>query len=985
MSFTDIFSLYSAKVSPENRAKTLSAQPDVPGNVLYTLSNVLEEDQKTTETDIFDEPETKTPAPEAPDFSAEAMNQVLSALSGLDSAPSEEKPRLQTLEAEKSPPLPQESPQSDGVPEFLEVPEANETEELEAFDIPDDFEAPGDSPSETSGAEPQAFDMPEAFDTPPEAAQTDVSDDEGLGDLDLFGGEDADAPPPDNSFDLSFNLGEETGEFSDTPNFNDELVVESPEELARTQKTAAELLESSEIGETEMQLPDFSGTEIAPADSTVDPMPRDNAPDIDFSASDEPRFDLWKNTSPEVQDEFSHLNLNEEQIFTIRDRINSIQDKSLRFELRNAILEPQHHAAYYDELVSMLLVNAQESRIAEFLYAALGRKDSENVNPAYISKKPRAIFHADDVENFEHFKEDFTRTAKRISAAAFALITLSVILWTSVAQPLRIENLYKRGLTSIRQDKFTEGESLFNRAQQVAGRPSLKWHLDYGKVYEDKKMVRLAEQKYRAALIIAPKDIPAAQQAAAFYTNLTPPDFNSALGIVSKLVTYHPRHFGAWDFFGNVYMNQGDTLSNDIQSQNEAYFNAAGVYRDFIIKNINNIAPYYRLLDIYIKLDDITKIKQIYSLIDQLDPKDFNIEALSRLAGYYIDRKELSEAERIFRRLIPYIDTNIGKMAQFRKKMDSLYNINASMISNVLGASYYEFARYNMLNSDVPRAIRLLTNALAFSPSNGDVYNLMGEAFLIAQGGGNGRIEEAKKHFDTAARLNPRSYKPQVNLGHVYFYYERETAAIAEAYATALYHYRLAQNLKPAKEKNFLLNYNSGWLEYRNGNFNDALALWSDIYKDEPGNPILSYALGSVLYHMQNPRLSQVEFQKAASSYSIIMDKVREPSLNNPRHVEVYSQMARVKNNIGVINANYASANPGQRIRYEKEALINFYAAKDASDRIRQIYNNAEYNILVLTHPAILGRTPEFDNTVPKSSTINNKETEFKRLILDQV
>ncbi|MGL5722032.1 MAG: tetratricopeptide repeat protein, partial [Brevinema sp.] len=181
------------------------------------------------------------------------------------------------------------------------------------------------------------------------------------------------------------------------------------------------------------------------------------------------------------------------------------------------------------------------------------------------------------------------------------------------------------------------------------------------------------------------------------------------------------------------------------------------------------------------------------------------------------------------------------------------------------------------------------------------------------------------------------------------------------------------------------LNYNLGWLEYRNANYPDALNLWSDIYKNEPSNPILSYALGSTFYQMNNPRLAQMEFQKSANSYARITDLVNEPSLNNPRHVEVFSQTARVRNNLGVINANYARANPAQRIRYEKDALLNFYAAKDAADRIRQIYNNAEYNILVITHPNIEGRPAEFDNTVPKSTTINNKDLEFKRLVLEQI
>ncbi|MGL5721037.1 MAG: tetratricopeptide repeat protein, partial [Brevinema sp.] len=775
MSFADIFNAYSSKVSPEGRADAITSHPDIPGNVLYALSNALEENRPdvigTDEPEDIDVSVPETPEDDFGDgLSAEDRDKLMGSFASLDDEPALETPAKPVEEISAPDPV-EEIPTPEPIEE-IDAPEEI-SEAFSAFDsLPDDFVL-DDEPIEEAVLEQNAD-------------EGDISLDDDLGFDLLAEGEDTLANPNDDDWDMPFDLSSEV-EAPEFESSNDllDLEIESPEDLQK---------EVTEEPAQEFEMPDFSDTnlETTPEDEVPLPEPIDiPAEEVPSSSLSSPDFDLFSTTSPSTEDVDSAFNLSEEQVFLIREKINSIKNKNLRFELRNIMIDPKYYGEHYDGVLSLLLVDASEEKIAAFLQEFAQSNDGDAIMPSVLTKSARATFLADDVENYEHFKEDFRRVARRVTIAAIAIITLSVVLWSTVAQPLRIDNLYRRGLTAVREDRFTDGENLYTRAQQVAGRPNLKWTLEYGSVYESKTMVRLAEQKYRTALLIAPKDIPAAKQVAAFYTNLTPPNYPSALAIFSKLSSLYPKNFTVWDFYGLIYIGQAETLSNNIVDRNEAYFNAAGVYRDFIIKNINNPAPYYRLLEIYIQLDSAEKINQIYALIEQLEPKEYNIAILSRLAGYFIDRKQLTEAERIFRRAIPYIDKNIGNLEGFRKRLDKEFNIPASSISNILGSAYYEFARYNMLSSDVPRAIRLLTNALIFAPSNANVHNLMGEAVMISPGSTE-RIVEAKRHFDNAARLDGNNYKPQVNLGHLYFYNERALTDIDDAYAKALYHYRLA-------------------------------------------------------------------------------------------------------------------------------------------------------------------------------------------------
>jgi len=760
-----------------------------------------------------------------------------------------------------------------------------------------------------------------------------------------------------------------------------EFEIEHPDDLF-----TREIEKEANNFSTEEELPDFSKIESLPKEQTTTEFldPQKLEPTKYEHINNSESFDAWKNIHKKQDENISDFSLTEEQMFIIRENINALNNKDLRFELRNILLEPHLHQEYFNELVSLLLMNSQEQVLQNFLDKYLPKIDNKLIINSIDSTDSRASFFADDFVALEQMKENFAEAFQKISLYTLITLLFGTILWTGFAQPFRANSLFKKGLIAIQKDRYTEGESLFNQATQIAGRPILKWYIKYGDTYSNKSLINIAEQKYKSALAIVPNDIKTGIHVSDFYTNLGITYYPKAINIMERLSKIHPKEFQVWDYYGALYINCAEAITNDRVKQIDLYYKATDIYKEFILNNINNSAPYYKMIDIYIKIGNNEQINKITNLITQLDPKYLNIEVLTELASYYTDRHKLNDSERIFRRLVPFLDQHVNNLPKLQKLLFKEYNINPSKISNILSDSYYELARYKMLSTDIKGAASLLTNSLIFNSQNYKGYNLLGEVYLSSHGIPN-RLNKANSLFKQSLEINPNNYKAYKNTGHIYYYWDQEVPNPENAHNTALYNYRMAKVFIPDHKKDYLLSYNLGWLEYNNNNPKEALNLWSDIYKEDPSNPALAYALGVALYQTENPRLAQVELTKVANTFKVIKDNINIPNLKNKRHKEIYTQLARICNNIGVINANYGLANPSRRNSLESEALVNFYNAKDISDQLNSIYSISEYNIGVLTRPNIKNRHTKFDNTIPKQTTLNNLHSEFKTFLLEDI
>ncbi len=753
--------------------------------------------------------------------------------------------------------------------------------------------------------------------------------------------------------------------------------IELPEEFKE------ETPEEDEVVQEEQEVPDFTGTEMSEQDVQT-PIVDESIP-AEFEQVDKSiNFDAWKDKDSSN----TLMELTEEQSFKIRYKINSLSDQNIRFRIREILADAQSHQDVYPGLMSLLLVDAPESSFVSF-FEKLEDSHGIDVFPSSDIPEYTSTFLAKDVVDYQdtiyRIKTEFIFNLKKYALYGIIALLSGTIAWLGFAQPMRINSIFEKGLVAIQLDNYIEGEALFQQANNIAGKPVAEWYMKYADVYKDKNLVTEAGSKYLSALVIEPKNITIAMHASDFYTNLGPKYYSNAMNIMENLSTYYPKDFSVWDYWGSLFIHYSDFFIDNIDEQTTLLYRAVDIYQKYLINNSNNPAPFYRILDIYIKIGNSEQIDKIANFLEDLDPKNINIEIMTHLGKYYTDRRNLTGADKVFRQLTPILDKYHEDIEPLQSYMDRLYNIPPENISNVLSESYYEFARYKMLSSDFKVAGTLLTNSLMFNDNNADSYNLLGEAYLRSREPTNVKLRKAKEFFDQALALNPNSYKAHMNLGHLYYTWDNEFGDLDVARNSALYHYRYATSLMPPNVKSSLLSYNHGWLEFYNNNAEKAIDIWSDIYKNNPESSVISYALGSALYQVDNPQLAQIVLEKSANNLEAIKDGIAYPDVSNRRHREVFTQLAKTYNNIGVINANYGLANSGRREDFEAKALMNFYKAQDLSDQLGRTYSTTEYNIGVLTRPNISNRRTVFDEEIPKQTSLENPVNQFNHLLLENI
>ena len=865
-------------------------------------------------------------------------------------------------------------------------------EETETLDEDLDEENLADAFDEENLAEDENFDEEtpandEVATANENFGEENLADDDDLDISDFMNNfDDDDSGEEFNEFDEDVEESVFTEEISDPILDNsDQFDIELPEEFNENIVESEEEFNEAPEEDASLEVPDFSNTEAnmnsleVPATSLATPTAYE---EVDKSLN----FNIWD--KQEKNNSAVELALTQEQTFKIRYKINSFVDQDLRFKIREIIADPESYTDIYEKLTSLLLIDVPES-VVQNLLAQLNNADTTDTYQVSEASVIRSTFHAHDVADYQdsiyRLKTEFLYNIKKYSLYGLIVLLSGIIAWFGFAQPVRINSLFSKGLVEVQKENFIEGEALFQQATAIAGEPVAEWFVKYADVYNNKNLITEAERKYLSAVAIEPQNISIATNVSSFYTNLGPKYYTNAIAIIERLTTYHPNKFEVWDDLGSLLINYSDFFIDDRDKQTELLYKAADVYQQYIMKNPKDAAPYYRMVDIYIRIGNKDQVDFIASLITKLNPKYINLSMMNRLAKYYTDQRELTKSERVLRQITPMLDTYYNKVPELQKLMSHYYNIDPLEISNILSSSYYEFARYKMLSYDVKSAGVLLTNSISFNPEHGENYNLLGELYLYSPSHESDKLVQAKKLFDQALAVNPENYKAHINLGHMYYMWDKEFGNLKQTHDTAAFHYRIAKSMMPDSIKNSLLSYNYGWLEYQNNNPEEAINSWSEIYKETPNNAVLSYALGSALYKIGNPQLAQMELTKAADTFQVLKDNIPQPDLSNKRHTEIYTQLAKTYNNLGVINANYGAANANRKDYFDSQALLNFYNAQDISDQLNTIYSTAEYNIGVITRPNIRNRQTIFDDAIPKQTSIENPKNEFNKLLLQNI
>lgn len=915
----------------------------------------------------------------------------------------------------------------------IPVPAEEEPVSSEMSDLLKEFTA--EQPKKTTEEHPSEFDIDHQQALPEEGLDT------GMGDLqDLMGGMDLGTPEPaqpePSGGGMDFDL-EPSGEMAGGDEFTDLMAsADAEEQNLKEESFQPETGENAGTGMEDFSIPDFGEPEGAaepetsfgaePAldesfpDVSFEPEPSGGEPEIPelseepaaFEAGPEPDFSMDTGPEPDfgAADEVSavepeparetrrpsferpslqpseplpDLEMDTEKAVKIRAHINRMKDPLLRKKLRKAILDNFLPPNVLERLLAMLLLEDSEANIAAFVEQNFPKDISYEEETPAEPEKPlkmgRRVIHTEEAKRSQAFAKELQNVTRYAALAFILLVVLGFVFWRFIFKPTMAARHYNAGIAAISVNAYDKAEQEFLEGQNIGG-PDVKWYDKFALAYLDERQFARAEEKFKKALEIDPSNVDTILSYAEYYRKIFPPQYEKAINLYTVLSKKKPDEFNYLNLIGKTYTEWGDSVK-DPDEQLKLYDAASAVYTQYLIKDPKHILSYMHLLQLALRVKNEQKIDMMYDTIDKLNPNAIDPEIFTELAAYYVDMRKLDKAKNVFQKLNGYIDERIAAFNRRRGHRD--INKDEKIL---FGESYFQYARYLSVNMDFQRAITAASNATILDPHNGRAYNLLGEIFYFTETMNN-HIETAKGYFEIATNYAPTYFKPYANLGHIYYYQNLsfDDPDLDRPLRKALQNYTIARTLLPQGQKDFLLEYNLAWLYYHYNNYESAFEQWSDLYVDNTGDPILSYALGNTYYHMNQPNLAETEYDKAIAYYQKLADNIPYINPNLDRHIEIYSQLSRSYNNRGVIYALAARADPRRKAYFENLALLDFQRSKNEMNRISQINPYAEANIKYILDPGIRGRLPTFDDYIPKRTSLQKWVDEFRENLIETI
>lgn len=747
-----------------------------------------------------------------------------------------------------------------------------------------------------------------------------------------------------------------------------------PADFGMTEEPAPEMpAESMKIDTSKLSNLDDDMMPDLSADKPVKEGPRDEFLDI----KDQFQETKAKPTPPEILKPFKEtrtsfgLEIDQDKAVKIRNKINKIVNPMLRKKVRYAFIEGKLPDDVLQQLIPMLLLGEEEYNIAELIdkyvpESVIKEKETPPVAPG--TKPKRKVIHTEESLRVKDFQKDLQNITRYSFILVFVVILLGFLFWKVIWTPARAGYYYNQGLNSIKLEDYNTAEAKFLAGKTISG-PDNRWYNKFAKAYEAKKEYIAAKKKYAEALENKPLDKETIFNYANYFTIIYPPRYEDAVKLYERLTKKEPNRFEYINETAQLYVKWADNTPamtpEGAADRMSRYDQATSLYQNYLAKNPKHVGSYYQLLDIELRLSNAEKIDNYYDTIDLFNRQAVSVPILTKLGRYYTDNRRLDRAKKVFEKL---------------------------MAANPqLDESHYEYARYLTINYDYLRAIFEVSNAIRLNEKMGKAYNLLGEIFYINDTIPN-NIILAKSQFEEAERFSPNYYKPQANLGHIYFYNNLSFADPQEKLKLAFDYYKKAyiSYVNNKDKQDDLLVYNLGWLYYYDKDFSEALDLFMKLYIEEPYNPVLSYALGNTYYNMylqsrnrdlNKLNLAKAEYDKAIEYYQAIANKISYINPNVDRHREVYGQLARCYNNRGVVYASYAKSD--RKGEYEEKALLDFYKSKDNANRINSVYTFAEYNIKYILNKNIKGKKPAFDDELLKRTTLQKLIEELRQKMVN--
>ena len=298
-----------------------------------------------------------------------------------------------------------------------------------------------------------------------------------------------------------------------------------------------------------------------------------------------------------------------------------------------------------------------------------------------------------------------------------------------------------------------------------------------------------------------------------------------------------------------------------VSLESKPYFSKDDYEREARLNPENLYAQ--RQLGLYYEANgDFTSAKDVY--LGEVAKNPRNPDAHFFLGSLYAKNAEFQKAKYAFEEAL-YLDPNHGAtieaMASFtqtseqRKLSDDILTLSSQKAPDG-PAQRITIIRQKLKDGLYGEALQLAQESSEKYPNHTGFIHLMGESHLK-----DGRIEDAKKSFQRAIKLNPKEIQPHVSLADLYFDQGKFVYA-ALSFSDAVY-------LQP---KNADYRYMQGLSYFNAHEWGRSAASWEDMLKYRPNDAVVRTLLPQTYYVMAveynrvgNPTMGRQAFKNALS------------------------------------------------------------------------------------------------------------------------
>jgi tetratricopeptide (TPR) repeat protein len=642
-------------------------------------------------------------------------------------------------------------------------------------------------------------------------------------------------------------------------------------------------------GDEELSIQDFSSLEEKPNESMLDleslsldklsEMGEDFAPSQIEGTGGEEEFKISEIKMPEGIDKVPQ-ELSREDISSDKDiEINLTDDerkqiiisltslpKDAELKISKAIISNKYSNRQLKPLINALINNDSPRVILKLYEKITGDKGLERIS---VAKHTGLEFEEKQKSLPYLLKKNLMPIVAAISVG-LTLVLAGLMLYGFVLKPtFEASSYYRLGKQKIKEKVFWEAEDNFKNAFEI--QPRYKEVIEYARLYKKYKRYLEAEKKYNLAESMKPMDDNLALEFADFYR--IKGDYERSEKKYKDLLKLNGKNISAMLGLAKNYFDWSDS---DLTKLDDAW----QVYLDVLEIDKKNKEAVYGKLYIALKQKKHKEVMKHYDYIEKVFGKKIDPYAYAELAGYLINMNELDNVKRI-----------LDKANRSRKNNQIIPEID------------YQYARYNKLLNirDIERKYleRALKQFVALKDIDPEEYNSVKNQKLLSNIfndlGENYDLKEkasikAEEYYNLAIKADPDNGKPYFNLAN--FSLKNKPNGYEEAK-------KLYLDAEQKGFKNDRLNYNLGWIYYREKNYVDSMqriVALLDIYKD---NSNLKFMIGTIYYNLGNYDLAEswlleayLHFADLAQQYYPLEIEVEEDKM-------IMDMIKKLANNLG--------------------------------------------------------------------------------------